>query len=169
MILAAVIFAAGCSSRQKTANEANVLGSLQNEHPPRRQVIVYFADAHDEKLVPETREIRNEALATAVIESLIQGPKQEEHLPTIPPGTRLLNLNVQSGTALVNFSNEVTKGHRRGTADELLTVYSVVNSLTEVERIKRVRFLVDGHPVDTLNGGVDLSEPLVRESRLITE
>ena len=50
---------------------------------------------------------------------------------------------------------------RAGSEDELLTVYSVVNSLTaNFPAVKRVQILVEDRPAPTLAGHVDLTRPL---------
>jgi hypothetical protein len=48
-----------------------------------------------------------------------------------------------------------------GSADELLTVYAIVDSLTaNVPQIRRVGLLVGGRERDTLAGHVDIRRPL---------
>ena len=52
--------------------------------------------------------------------------------------------------------------------DELLTVYSIVNSVVfNVSEIKRITILIDGQPVETLNGHLDLRRALVPDVTLI--
>ncbi len=55
-----------------------------------------------------------------------------------------------------------------GSDTELLTVYSVVNSITtNFPSITRVQILVDNHPAETLAGHVDLSRPLPPDMTLL--
>ena len=50
-----------------------------------------------------------------------------------------------------------------GSLDEIFTVYSIVNTLTDnLPAIAAVQLLVDGHQVDTLAGHVDVRRPLRR-------
>lgn len=51
--------------------------------------------------------------------------------------------------------------------EEYLTVYAIVNTMTEVTGIRRVAFLRDGQPVETLKGNIRLSEPLMRNPGVI--
>ena len=51
--------------------------------------------------------------------------------------------------------------------EEYLTVYAIVNTMTEVTGIRRVAFLQDGQPVQTLKGNIRLSEPLMRNPGVI--
>jgi hypothetical protein len=49
-----------------------------------------------------------------------------------------------------------------GIASETLAIYSVVNSITaNVPSVKKVKFLIQGQEVDTLDGHVDLTEAYV--------
>jgi spore germination protein GerM len=80
----------------------------------------------------------------------------------IPQGTTLRAVFLgDNGDAYVDLSKDVAAAHSGGTLDELLTVYTIVNALTEnLPAIKAVQVLVDGKEVDTLSGHVDLRRPL---------
>lgn len=51
--------------------------------------------------------------------------------------------------------------------EEYLTVYAIVNTMTEVTGIRRVVFLQEGQPVESLKGNIRLSEPLMRNPGII--
>ena len=131
------------------------------------QLALYFSDDQAEKLVRETRTIpATDTVASAAVRELIAGPKKGGE-PTIPSGTRLLSVTIEEGVASVNFSKELVDNHPGGSAGEKLTVYSVVNTLTEFNTIQEVRFLVEGAVVDTIAGHMDLSEPVGRDESLL--
>ena len=48
-----------------------------------------------------------------------------------------------------------------------MLVGSIVNTLTEFPEVQKVRILIDGAPVETLSGHMDLSEPLARMTELL--
>lgn len=116
-------------------------------------------------LVAEDRSIPyHETLLTQakeVLNALIAGP-QQKLVASIPPGVRLLDIMVsKDGTAYVDFSGEIVSNHQGGSAGEMVTVYSIVNTLTtNFPQIHGVQILVDDHSVETLNGHLDLSRPL---------
>jgi hypothetical protein len=61
----------------------------------------------------------------------------------------------------VDLSKEASQKHPGGSRGELLSVYSVVNSLTSnFPAVKRVQILVEDRQVSTLAGHVDLTRPL---------
>ena len=52
--------------------------------------------------------------------------------------------------------------------EEILTVYSIIDSVVlNVPEIVRVAILVNGSPINTLNGHVDLRRPLSANPSLI--
>jgi hypothetical protein len=68
----------------------------------------------------------------------------------------------------VDLSKEASQG-TSGSHDELLSVYSIVNSLTvNFPAVKRVQILLEDRPTDTLAGHVDLSRPLTADMTLLT-
>ena len=99
---------------------------------------------------------------------LIQGSKSGL-VATLPPETKVLEVFVSArGVAYVDLSKEASQG-TAGSHDELLSVYSIVNSLTvNFPAVRRVQILLEDRPVDTLAGHVDLSRPLTADMTLLT-
>lgn len=91
-------------------------------------------------------------------------PAAEPLVSAIPPGTTVRALFItEGGEAFVDLSPEIAARHTGGTSDELLTVYTIVNALTEnLPAITAVQLLVDGKETDTLTGHVDLRSPLAK-------
>lgn len=134
---------------------------------PKRQIVIYFADKTGQFLVPETREISSSSLPEAAISALIVGPREKDHRPTIPAETILLDLELTGDTALVNFSKNFIEDREKLGISPVISIYSVVNTLTELRGIKKVRFLVEGKTLVAIDGKIDLSEPVPREISLI--
>jgi len=88
----------------------------------------------------------------------------------LPPDTTLRQVYVlDDGTAWVDFSAELRTGIGGGSTAERLAVYAVVDSVVlNVPEIGRVGILIDGNPVTTLNGHLDLRRPLVPDRTLLT-
>jgi spore germination protein GerM len=97
-----------------------------------------------------------------VVEELARG-SQIGLGPSLPAGTRVLEVFVTArGVAYVDLSKEAASPAGRGSDDELITVYSVVNSLTSnfPSAVKRVQIVIEDRQVPTLAGHVDLTRPL---------
>ncbi|PYQ84030.1 MAG: hypothetical protein DMG02_07160 [Acidobacteria bacterium] len=89
-------------------------------------------------------------------------PVAEPFVSAVPPGTTLRALFISDrGDAYVDFSRDMIAAHPGGSTTELLTVYTIVNALTEnLPAVHAVQLLVDGKEVDTIAGHVDLRRPL---------
>jgi spore germination protein GerM len=87
----------------------------------------------------------------------------------LPPTTRLRQVFVlEDGTAYLDFSPELRQGIGGGSEEEILAVYSIVNSVAiNIPEIRRVGILINGRPVPTLNGHLDLRRPLRPDFKLI--
>jgi spore germination protein GerM len=138
----------------------------------RKEVLLYFSDSEGEYLTGEKREIskKNEVKEEAkeTIIELIRGPKGKL-IPTLPPRTKLLDLQINdAGLAKVNFSPALSKDHPGGSSGEMMTVYSIVNSLSlNFPQIKRVQILIDGKPAETITGHLSLKQPISPKPDLI--
>lgn len=124
---------------------------------------LYFANDED-SLKNETRSIDNLPNADTgkeVLVELFKGPQKENNLrKIIPEGTKVLKYSFDKDTAVVDLSKEISKVSP-GT-NETLVVYSMVNTLTELLGVEKVKFLVEGKELSTLAGTVSLKKPLTR-------
>ena len=84
----------------------------------------------------------------------------------IPAGTKLLSIHVQNKLCTVNLSSEFSQNLEKNYAAERLAVYSIVNSLTELDEIDSVDIWVAGAPLEKLFM-MDLKNSLKREERVI--
>jgi spore germination protein GerM len=139
--------------------------SEQAEPLAKATVTLYFPSAGGDLLTAETREIvdtkRPADRGAQIVAALLEGPKSEGALPAVPPGTTLRQLWVRDdGNAYADFSEELMTGANAGSADEILTVYAIVDSLTQnVSEIRKVGILVAGRERETF-GHLDLSHPI---------
>jgi len=136
-------------------------------------VEIYFPSALSDGLVGEFREIFDTAnpgdRAKQIVADLISGPTSDDCLRAMSPSTRLRQVYVLGdGIAYLDFSSELTEGVGGGSMTELLTVYAIVDSVAfGVREVHRVGILVNGRPLETMNGHLDLRRPLKPNSRLI--
>ena len=138
----------------------------------KKEVILFFSDREGEYLVGEKRKILKKddvkGEAKEMIVELIKGP-EGKLIPTLPPRTKLLALQInEAGLAKVNFNQTLSKDHPGGSSAEMMTVYSIVNSLSlSFPQIKRVQILIDGKPIETITGHLSLSLPVAPKPELI--
>ncbi len=164
-------WAAGCAvSREVRPSPGGSKPPAESgQKETRERITLYFGDRQAQWLVPEEREVirKGEPLEEIVVRELIKGPAGKDLHRSIPEGAQLLSLTVAGGVARVNFSREFQTKHWGGSTGESFTVYSVVNSLTRLEGIDKVLFLVEGEKIESLAGHMDLTEPLGPSKTLI--
>lgn len=166
LALSFTVALAGCSKDEKAQPENKTI---------KQSVVLYFADNQAEYLTAEKRAVEikepltTEKQAAAIVKALITGPQTKGLFPTIPPETSLLSVKINNSTAYVDFSQEMISKHWGGSAGETMTIYSVVNSLTELKEIKKVQFLVNGKQQESLLGHWDTSSPIVRNGEIIKQ
>jgi spore germination protein GerM len=134
-----------------------------------REVNLFFVTLTGEGLTREQHQIPRTALweeIKATLQALAQG-SQQGNLYVIPPRAQVreVYLDTTKGTAYVDFTAALRDDHQGGSWWELLTIYSIVNSLTQnFPEVKRVQILVEGKPIETLAGHIRTDIPL--EERL---
>lgn len=128
------------------------------------EVNLYFSDSQAMYLVPEKRKIPQiSPLARQVVLELIKGPNNSDFYPTIPEGTQVNEVYIVDDIAYIDLSEEIFKNHSGGSSAELMTIYSIVNTLTEIPPIKGVQILIEGNEMKSLTGHIDISMPLIRD------
>ena len=162
IVLASMCTLAGCGSLKKiTINDLTQkvcpvsgisiddgeLSNIKDKIP----VHLYYADKENKlklsvKYIPKTEgEECINALATRVVCELIKKPQDKDLRATIPNGTKMVrDVKVVNNTAYVDFSEEFIKNHKGGKEEEQLTIFSVVNSLTDLKGVDKVHFKIEG-------------------------
>lgn len=136
---------------------------------PKEPVTLYFATPDAMGLGAEVRWLPpSQAGIEGRLRALVEGPRSPGLRPTLSPRVTVRSVRVQEDTVVVDFDRTLVREHPGGSAGEILTVYSVVNTLTEIPGIRRVAWLIEGMPVETLVGHLDLTRPVEREPSLIS-
>lgn len=142
--------------------------SLDNE--TYKYVTLYFSDDMGEKLVPLRRraQLLDNSMEKTVITELIKGPDGDGYYGTLPAGTKLLSVETKEKICFVNFSRELVDKFSGGSLEATMAIYSVVNSLTELDDVEKVQFLIDGEKVEWF-GEYAFSEPFERDMNVVGE
>ena len=138
-----------------------------------REVILYFASVDGQSLIAETRGIaecqQDEDCLRDTIRALIAG-SQGEFAAILPAQVVLNDVSVEGSLVNVDFSQELISAHPGGTQSELLTIYGLADTLAvNFPHLRQMRVLVDGVPVATLKGHVDLRQPISPDFSLVEE
>lgn len=179
---------AGCSVLQKIGLQKSESDELQpvssitmgeeeaEKLSGKAPIRLYFANENNTKLKLEIRYIPvSEAkksvnnLAATVVKELINGPKSSNLKATVPKGTKLKSsVAIKSGVATVNLSKEFVDKHPGGKDAEQLTIYSIVNSLTQIKEIQKVKFLINGDSREVYKGSFKFDVPFPPNPSLIS-
>lgn len=128
---------------------------------------LYVVDAELMRLIPIEIEIcksNKEKQAENVIERLIEGFDENPKIRRLIPDIKnAMSVRVRDNTAYVDISKKMVKNHPDGRILEKLTVYSIVNSLTEIEGINSVRFTVNKKVTKKFMGYIDMRETFKKE------
>ncbi len=135
-------------------------------------VYLYFVDPENGYLVSEVRRIREkqpvQVFCRHLVEALLDGPRGEL-VETLPGDAALRAVYVtDGGIAYVDLTGRVADNHPGGIRTELMTVFSIVNTLVlNVPAVDRVQLLIDGQEADTLAGHIDIRFPLKADMLLV--
>lgn len=113
-------------------------------------VKLYFAAGDDNKLASEERSIpKVEGIARQTLEELLKGPQNAANKAVAPSGTRLLDINLKpDGLCIVDLSSEARQVENQRQAE--IMIQAIANTLGQFATIKRVKFLIDGNPADSI-------------------
>ena len=130
----------------------------QNEIQPQeeagddtmRQTIatLYYQNKETKELMPEGRMIDSKELLTGpyatLMGLLLEGPKNEKLQTVIPEGTRVLKAELKGETVYLDLSKEFIDNHKGGQEAENMTIYAIVNTLTQLNEVNSVKILING-------------------------
>ncbi len=132
---------------------------------------LYFANQDASRLVCQQRGMevkQSQSLEYQIVEQLISGPDNSNggtFIATIPPDTKIRDIKTEEGICYVNLSKDFMK--KQNNVSETIVIYSIVNSLTELETVNKVQFLIEGEKINEYSEGIDFSKPFERDNSLI--
>ncbi|MBR1931663.1 MAG: GerMN domain-containing protein [Lachnospiraceae bacterium] len=111
------------------------------------RVMLYFANENGDKLIPNYREKHystNTPLERFVVEELIAGPSGQVDgiYPSINPETKIVSISTKDGICYVNLDSAFLTVTGNVSTD--ISIYSIVNSLVELNNINKVQILING-------------------------
>ena len=129
---------------------------------------LYYANKNGDKLKTQSSVLEynaNVAVEKVVVEQLIAGPSEEGFFATIPKDTKVMSITTKDGVCYVNLDTAFT-----GQGYDVLgavTIYSIVNSLTEISGISSVQILVNGETSITYKDNISLETIFQRNPEII--
>lgn len=190
IIVFILVMLSGCSILQKMGlqeypdDELRPVSSIiigedeASQLTDKTPIRLYFANMDNTKLKLEIRYIDSaEAkkstsnLASVIVSELIKGPSDETAFKrTIPAEAKLRTpVSISAKVATVDMSKEFKTKHPGGKDAEKMTIYSIVNSLTELEGIQKVKFTIAGKEQKEYMGNFQFNLLFPRSTPLISK
>lgn len=152
-------------------NESNFIDSELNAYDmlERSEMVLYYANADGTGLVGERGYVsynKNMPIEQVIVEKLIEGPDVSAAQRSLPNGIKLLGISTKEGICYVNLSETFLDTMTDVSAEA--TLFSIVNSLCEVDGIKKVQILVNGNKTDNFREKYPLSNLYERNLDLVS-
>lgn len=128
--------------------EITPLEEMTEEQERQTIISLYYTNIETKTLMPEARVIDVKRLVEnpykVLVELLIEKPKNEKLESSIPEGTKVNNAILKNNTVELDLSKEFIENQDGDVEKASLSIYSIVNTLTELNEVNSVKILIDG-------------------------
>lgn len=162
------VYVDGEAVSQRIDPEKAMLFDTESD-PYNKQVKLYFSTIGSEYMNYEYHSLsvdEGASLEKVIIEELLRGPNSEELYSYIPQGTELLYVSTSDGVCTVVLSDMFFSNRPASARGERQALYSLVNSLTSIAEIEKVKILSASNVVGQY-AYIDLTKPLERNEAII--
>ena len=80
----------------------------------------------------------------SLVELIIEKPKNEKLVSSIPEGTKVNKAELKNGIVELDLSKEFIENQTKDIEKAKLSIKAIVNTLTELNEVKAVKILIDG-------------------------
>lgn len=130
---------------------------ISDSQERKTMITLYFEDKTTKELTREVRVIDVKELTEnpykILVEMLINGPNNEKLNKLIPDGTRINDICIKGNIVYIDFSKEFIENSLGGIDNENKIIYSIVNTLCELNEVTYVKILIDGEENKEFNDG----------------
>lgn len=156
------------AGEELTDSKGNIIG-LMNEHSfldntlgtanatKIAKLSLYYANKSGDALKAYNCVVEynaNVSLEKLVVEKLIAGPSEKGYYAAIPQNTKIINVSTKEGVCYVNLDSGFTEQGYDVLSS--VTIYSIVNSLSDLPGITGVQILVNGDTSLTYKNSLSL-------------
>ena len=148
LILGGWIYIINKNKEKETISEYKPQEEISDEQLRQSIVSLYFKNKSSNELMPEGRLIDvklllNEPYKTLML-FLIDGPKNEKLEKLIPDGTVINKIELKKDILYIDLSKEFIEKQEGGENRESATIYSIVNTMTQLTEVNGIKILIDG-------------------------
>jgi len=102
-----------------------------------------------------------------IVEQLIKGPQKGKYTATLTNDTELISVATAGNICYVDFGDNFLT--EQSTVSNKLVIYSIVNSLLELDNIHKVQISVEGDSALKYHDDISLAEPFIRNLDLVEQ
>lgn len=125
----------------------------ENVYSAKKKVKLYYTNETGDKLIPYLKEVKvkdNVPLETQVLLLLKIPPASKKNLKSpLPKDFHVNQTQIMNNICYVDLSSDIENA--AADVKEKITVYAMVNSLTDLDTAYQVQFTVDGKTVSKIN------------------
>lgn len=132
-----------------TVEEYTPQEEITEEQERQTIVSLYFPTKETNELNPEARLIDIKEIINnpyeKLVHLLIEGPKNDKNKKIIPDGTKLNKTYLEGDCVVLDFSAEFLNYAKENEKEKTNLINCIVNTLTELTEINKVKILIDGN------------------------
>ena len=170
IIVALIFIIKPNNSNENTSNEIleyTPAQELSDDEIRKTIISLYFKNIETNTLIAEAKCIDVKELYkepyTYLINMLITGPENEKLESAIPEGTKVNSCTLKGNTLYVDLSKEFIDNAPSGVEEESMVIYSIVNTLTELNEVTGIKFLINGEEnLQFKDGKINFKEAFVK-------
>lgn len=154
-----------------SANNVIISSVLSPEKYVEKEFTLYFPTKDDkEKLGTEVRSVsvsQDISYERSIMDQLLLGTKENDLASSIPPKTQIREVLAEDDICQIDLSADFITGlGLLSEEQQISTIYSIVNSVTESENVNYVQILIESKKSNSFKS-VDLSQPLSANEDLV--
>ena len=148
LLIGVLIFRKVVNKEENIETEITPIEEVTEEQERQTMISLYYTNIETNTLMPEARRIDVKELLEnpykTLVELLIKEPKNEKLKTSIPEGTKVNNAVLKNDIVELDLSKEFIENQKGGIDEVSLSIYSIVNTLTELNEVNSVKILIDG-------------------------
>ena len=157
-------------SRMGIMNASSFVSMLRggDDQFARADFLLYFGNDEGAKLKKyelKNANYGNKSKEECIVRKLISGPDKDGYTTTLNKNVRLRSVSTSNNICYVDFDDSFLR-ERSGVLDEVC-IYSIVNSLCELNDIHEVQITVNRDSDIMYHKKISLSEPLIRNLDIV--
>ena len=151
-------------------NASDFVSDLGNNKQDKQDFILYFSNEKGTALKEyKLKNVKygNKTKERYIVEQLIKGPSRKGFVGTLSSQIKILSVVTANSICYVDFdSNFLTE---RNQVAPKVVIYSIVNSLSELDKVHKVQISVEGDSGLKYHDDISLAEPFIRNLDLVEQ